>query len=1427
MKGMAAFASRIAVVAAFIVPLAGCWNNSRGDHDVDLASAVWLSAEPVPTVAPEDTADIDGDAPVSALFSYAPGTWKSLSSYSGVIDPVGTSIANDFDGDGILNANETATSIWVADYPVIAAQVATPVTMKVKILLSRNSISEEIVSEINSEDMESARNKGSEKIHQSELNLRTVQFQDSFSNSDEASRSTQTSVSASYSGSLPLIGGSVGMSYSTSVSNSWSAKVARAGTVTKWADKPFKNNLDRDASTLKSEEAAKNAHKYRTERLSKVDENSKIEPNAGYVRAALYIKNESVNMPVRMRNILCSLMFETPEGTLIPVQSFRLRNDDYSLFEVDVYGGEEFGPYVVELNNLNTAEIERAIAMGYVPKVFLVDYEMVHVADSNYRSMLLNFSGDNLKIVEENAKGRTALVKVVGPGIREMYRIAAFSVNGSGDVCNPGTVTSASPGVPLRTLLERAACTGLEIEFDEVVVDLGEVFSKLDKSRLHLKTVKSIGGIETKIPCEDKTETGSDGVARTACVMKSFDTWSVDEKKSSGAWVIFSKGKYYNQTGYVKDGTNTRKFDPSSGYKAADMVLGLDATAWVGDYYDIVYISYEEIVEAAQEFGNNPLEASKQFDLQTGWDLQTLGANPFDPDNGSVFLGEAGFGETVEIKIKLDSTWFLNPQFLNPVSDGAAEVITDFAYSGADSSRRFDLNQAVDFEISMGFGGQRTDWLHVLKDIDANDPLKLSNCGRSVDYVKQEFTLCVKLPTEHPVVSGDSLIKLYLRPSLNSAYRNTVWPLSFNEVRRFQGTVDTEVAAGGTTVYLKPIAGATPGAGDMLYFTGSSIGYNVLSSSVDVNGVVRVNLASGVSGKQPRSTVAYVKANLSEPDVKLVIDNGFLQDWNTENTTRPAYSTWDVPAKLPLQGYSLPTCSGDDLMHVSRCLGFDVETRALNWLGSYNYGVPGWNSWSDGGNFTEYLDNGLPYLSNASQTAMRFEGYRSDFVVQNAGNVDPVTDVQTVAYGQKALTIWRQGSTVRGRWIDLSQEDVTGDEILISAADTVNSKPVIVSSGSTAAVVWAAEVSASTEEVHVTTINLSTEVVGSPARVNVGDIANVYYPTQVAAAISNNRLVIGWVYSRRPSGFAFGARARVIDLTTALPIGTVDTSLYSSTNSSAYRMDEVAVAANGTHAIVAFTRNIGSTYLLLEHVVNLQSSPNPAVVAAMRTVANPSGQKMNRLRAYAGDQYGWVMWQNEYTKSVQGRAVDLSQNILMGTVNHSLDSGSIHAGIELAGNGNQILAMFGSSQSLKGRWINLANPVSPLGSSITMSTTRTSVVIPGAITYADGHFLYAWTGSQNGFSMVRGRSISSGTTLFESDRDILISTTGTNNGTPSVAVSGDQVVFVWVSLQGSQSIVRARTFNIYDPNPYKMGLNNFFVSPLLRRTYTIESRIKY
>ncbi|PJZ64028.1 hypothetical protein CH371_20305, partial [Leptospira wolffii] len=261
--------------------------------------------------------------------------------------------------------------------------------------------------------------------------------------------------------------------YGQSSSNSWSYQNSTSGTVTKWADKPFKNNIDSDAWKLKSDNSNTKARKYRTEKAIKVNSTSKVDANAGYVRAALYIKNSSVNMPVRLSNILCSLMFETGTGELVPVQSFRLRNDDYSLFQVEVYGGSEFGPYVIELTGLNTAEIEKAIASGYNPRIFIVDYEMTHVADSNYRSQLLNYSGDNLKIVEENAKGRTSLVKMYGPGLRELYRVTAFDVTNAGDnPCKPviGGNTKFEPGVTLRTALDRIACSGIEIQYQDYVI---------------------------------------------------------------------------------------------------------------------------------------------------------------------------------------------------------------------------------------------------------------------------------------------------------------------------------------------------------------------------------------------------------------------------------------------------------------------------------------------------------------------------------------------------------------------------------------------------------------------------------------------------------------------------------------------------------------------------------------------------------------------------------------------------------------------------------------------------------------------------------------------------------------------------------------------------------------------------------------------
>ncbi|PJZ64022.1 hypothetical protein CH371_20345, partial [Leptospira wolffii] len=143
-----------------------------GRGDVNLSKATWLVAEKVPFVA--DNTGVPGQqqtpvVPVNNLFNLPLGTQVSAQSLGGTIDPTGTTIVNDFDGDGILNANETNSNIWVADYPEIETVIAPPITMKIEIQVNSSQQSDEIVSEINSDDFESAKNEGSEKIHQNEL----------------------------------------------------------------------------------------------------------------------------------------------------------------------------------------------------------------------------------------------------------------------------------------------------------------------------------------------------------------------------------------------------------------------------------------------------------------------------------------------------------------------------------------------------------------------------------------------------------------------------------------------------------------------------------------------------------------------------------------------------------------------------------------------------------------------------------------------------------------------------------------------------------------------------------------------------------------------------------------------------------------------------------------------------------------------------------------------------------------------------------------------------------------------------------------------------------------------------------------------------------------------------------------------------------
>lgn len=424
-----------------------------GRGNIDLSKATPLTAEPCPTCPPGNPGSFgeSGDGQitqVNSLFTLKLGQTVSAKAL-GAIDPTGTSIVTDKDGDGILDNQETTTDPYVADYPRVTTRISAPITMEVRV--SQTSSSENHSETMSESDVKDTLSNSMENRQYASLNERTtpVVTKESDAASGKKDRSYGFSSSSSFSGEvegkIPLLGGGASVKASVSSSSSsnqqvvdeWSKSTSSERTTFPNVD--FEDNLSRNGTEFTQNTVEKISKKARRSEVLKNSQN--IGPNAGVVRAALFLKNESVNMPVHIKNILCTLSFRTPTGQFLPVQTFYLRSEDYSRFEQSIYGGQEFGPYTIEIAGLNTAEVINALKGGFVPQIHVVSYDMTRVQNSNY-----NPGYDNLKIAEETAKSRTATIKIVSAGQRELYRVAAFDVDSAGNY---------SPGVSLKKALFR------------------------------------------------------------------------------------------------------------------------------------------------------------------------------------------------------------------------------------------------------------------------------------------------------------------------------------------------------------------------------------------------------------------------------------------------------------------------------------------------------------------------------------------------------------------------------------------------------------------------------------------------------------------------------------------------------------------------------------------------------------------------------------------------------------------------------------------------------------------------------------------------------------------------------------------------------------------------------------------------------------
>ncbi|WP_230458099.1 LIC12048 family lipoprotein [Leptospira santarosai] len=1480
------------IISLLFVPfLATCslFEKDRNTMDnVDLAGAIWLAAEPVKTQVNNEGVPVrpgnvgsGGSGPVTpvdAIFNLPPGRLVNSNALMGTIDPTGTNIVNDFDGDGILNQNETLTNVWVADYPQIETTIAPPVTLKIQILKNSSNQSDQIVSEINSNDFEASKNEGSEKIHQNELNERTVQFQDSFSTETELGQSHERTMSAGMNSGFGMGLVSVGMNYSNSMRESWNAKNAVSATTTKWADRPFKNNIDRDAWNLKSDSSTNKARKYRSDKSSKINETSTVEPNAGVVRAALYIKNLSVNMPVKISNILCSLMFETPGGELVPMSSFRLRNDDYSLFEVEVYGGSDFGPYVVELTNLNTAEVEKAIAAGYTPKIMIVDYTMTHVADSNYKSSLLNFTGNNLKIVEENAKGRTALVKVYGPGVREMYRVTAFDTPNVSNPCNTKSTDVFSPGISLKKALERISCSGDNITFKDYVIDLSESAPTLAESRVYLKGIQSFGGISTNLPCTDETNTGSDGVSRTACVQKPYSQWTEAEKTNSGVWAIYSKGKFYSPTEYWTDSGNVRRFDPWRGAVAAPILKGVDSVVWAGDSYDLVYISFKDFIKVEQKFGTNPLETGNGYPVNTKWDLKTLGNHPYYPDTNSLFLGEVGFGEKVELKIKLDKTKYLSPNFGSAVDTGPYQYFTNFTYNPQVSSDRYNINQAADFEISLGFGGTRTDWFHIIKDLSSSDPYKLKNCGTTLDFISQTYTLCVQLPTLSTNVDpAISLVKLYIRPALNSAYRKTIWPLHFSQVRKLKGEAGVPIVKNTSLVKVANSYGSV-NVGDNFFILGDSTNYKVVQVlPAAQDGSFDVQLDRLIQIDAPKTTQVYVPGTLTSPDVRLSVDTGFATDWNNFVNSSFNSTAFDQVQYKPFVSSGNVSCSSSPF-HPGSCLGFSPELNSLNWMGIYNEGVALWNSWADGGDFSNFLYSGLVRLTTATGKSYRLESTNTDFTISADVNAQSLGDVRVVSYAGISLSVWRQGTALIGEYNQINTGQAIGNPFTINTAASTGQYQVRAKNGR-AIILWESgnNIYANLKDL-TNSVSIANEVLVttrfSPSGQLLYDSSYTSFNRSIDVAFGNGKAAIVW------NDFSMATSPSEFNVPCNNPYGTGVCHIYPRTYTVNMRIlnTDTGLFQGGSSAIKSYSENYEAAYIYmiprvlayyvptyqLDFSIDATNENQIAVASNLKTIGSESHTLVSSVfNLSTGNKIGvdktlisetvrpidshsikanngkaTVIWRRN-DGVIFGRGIDITNSDLIGNDNIVLESGPVDYVVFSSSEDTGfltylkgytgLLAYPKNVRELRLKAVNLQTGQLLFPESLVLGVGNADSRTPGPAVLSGNKILTTWDQANGTKRTIWGRVCNLTNFTVDGPKEFQISTT--NEGSqfnPSPVTNGSGLAFVaWVSQDKTQQRIRGYKVDLNNPGALKYGLNNFFVSPLIERDYTVRAKIKY
>jgi len=832
------------------------------------------------------------------------------------------------------------------------------------------------------------------------------------------------------------------------------------------------------------------------------------------------------------------------------------------------------------------------------------------------------------------------------------------------------------------------------------------------------------------------------------------------------------------------------------------------------------------------------------LDFNTRWKYQDLGDRPFIPNVHAQYLGTAIEGDIIELEINHSQTKYLSPSFGSLSQVWAlrrADSYTNFSYNMLMSTATFpfDYEQALDFEISFAINGRQGDWLNL---VPARSPYResywngLSEPGvieYSWNYLDQKFVVRFSVPYDLPGIGGDRLVDMYLRTAPNSAYRESIWPLRHDQVKKFRGRIVSATvneATNRTTIKTEYNSGEISMGDDLRINTGSGL-YDVITA-VENTGThqYEIVVTGAVTAQQGDWAVVDLSEALAEPEMQLLIDNAFFTQWNSEVS----------PSNLTRQ----PLLTGNtntDFTPV-RSLGYQPNYIVGNWLGNNNYGNPLWNNWSDASSWssfssswTNWIDRVFyPLLSTSSGYYFNLIPYRfqtgNDYSVSTT-NTNAQTNPEVSISGNRALAVWvsNNGSDtdIRGRLIDVDTGLGIINDFLISNTSTSNqSNPQVSISGNYALVVWQSY-NGSNYDIYGRVINITAATLSEVFVGNNFLVSNTVANTQEnpRLGISGDRALVVW---ESHYGSTWDIRGRFISLSSG--DNQIATTEFDVCATIANDQNNPDISVSNGRALVVWESNNGSNDDIRGRIFTMSSGTGSGEFLVNDTTT--ANEQWYPYVEVSGD-YALVAWwsNNGANWDIIGRVVTMTtgdtqegSEIPIST-NNSADQQQPRIGIS----GGRALVVWRSGVSgswdIRGRIINLADSTAD-GNDFRVTTNLWNSNDLPDISVSGDQALVVWSAINGGNADIRGRIINmrTGTGPY---RDFLLSTTSVNNQTnPKAALSGAQALAVWQSNNGSNDDINGiKLTTLITGNSFPNRLRNFFVSPMIERDYTVRVKM--